>query len=232
MAKLNEFISQVKTTGLSRTNRFSVYMNPPPSIAASGYTNKFTQSFSNLKQILLFCDSVQLPGINLSTIQNRTFGEFRDVPYEKIYGDLNLTFYVDTDMYVKNFFDAWVASIQHPITRTFAYYKSYITDMTVVVEDLQDEETYAVTLYECYPKTISAVQLDNASKDVMKLQVTMNFKNWIPSEIFRTAEATSKGVMSGGNINAGLPMEYINNFVEFQSDWGDEIDNAINDIFL
>jgi hypothetical protein len=71
---INQFISHIKSGGLARTNRYAVMFTPPAGINPG-----------NLQKILLFCDQIQLPGTNYSTTQNRMFGEFREVPYEKIY---------------------------------------------------------------------------------------------------------------------------------------------------
>ena len=38
-----------------------------------------------------------------------------------------------------------------------------------------------MTLFECYPKTISSIQMDYAAKDVMKISIGMQYKNWIAS---------------------------------------------------
>lgn len=204
--KLNEFIAQVKNYGMARNNRFSVIMNPPATITR----------FSGLRQILLYCDQIQLPGLNLATTQNRSYGEFREVPYEKLYGDIQMSFYVDTNLYVKTFFDEWMASIQDPYTRTFEYYNRYITDMEIRVEDLQNSSVYIVTAYECYPKTVSPIQMDYANKDVMKLQVTMQYKYWRSES--NNVELTEQNI----ERNELVPESYYNNFNQFQRDW----DNA------
>lgn len=206
--KLNEFISQVKNFGMARTNRYSVILSPPQKVT----------SFSGLRQILLYCDQVQLPGINLATTQNRTFGEFREVPYEKLYGDIQMSFYVDTNLYVKSFFDEWFNLIQSPNSRTFQYYNDYIADMEIRVEDLQNEAVYLVNAYECYPKTVSPIQMDYAGKDVMKLQVTMQYKYW-------TSE--SNGIALGevpqrqfdAEDNFLIPESYRNDLQKYQEDW-------------
>jgi hypothetical protein len=166
---LQNFIAEVKAGGLARTNRYKVYFDPP--------FNK------GIQKTLLYCDQIQLPSVNLSTIQNRTFGEFREVPYEKLFGDISISFYVDKDMEVKYLFDEWMGYIQDPINRTFNYYNNYTSDMSIEVQDLMDNSTYIVVLYECYPKTIGAVQLDYASKDIMKLSVTMQYKYFRTSVI-------------------------------------------------
>lgn len=200
MSKLNEFIAQVKDVGISRTNRYSVVMAPPQ--------NNWMGEFSNLRDILLFCDQVQLPGVSFATIQNRSFGEFREVPYEKLFNEISMSFYVDQNLYVKSFFDAWVNSIQNPNTRTFAYYKSYITQMTINVEDVQDNVRYKIVAHECYPKTVSPIQLDYASKDIMRLQVSMMYKYWT------TIESTP--IQYDVPINNLIPEAYMNDFKEFQ----------------
>jgi hypothetical protein len=176
--KINQFISEVKTGALARTNRFAVEMTPPGGINPG-----------NLRRILLFCDSVQLPGINYSTVQNRTFGEFREVPYEKLYEPINLTFYVDNDLIVKKMFDDWMSLISNPDRRTFEYYKNYIAPKFVIeVQDINDKTRYQVELFEAYPKNVNAVSLDNASKDVMKLTVNMQYKYWKQKEISQLAD--------------------------------------------
>lgn len=176
---IERFIAEVKTNSLARTNRFAVLFNPPSGVSPS-----------DLDSILLFCDTVQIPGVNYSTVQNRTFGEFREVPYEKLFEAINMTFYVDVNMRVKTLFDNWVNVIQHPQTRAFNYYSEYISDMVIEVQDTLNNTRYEIELRECYPKTISAIQLDNAGKDLMKLNVTMQYKYWFatPKVVLESAE--------------------------------------------
>ena len=161
---IDRFIAQVKGFGLSRTNRYTVRFTPPVSV------------FQDMSSLLLLCDQVNLPGLSYSTTQNRIYGEFREVPYEKLYENLTFSFYVDKRMEVKAIFDRWMEYIQHPLRRTFNYYDSYIVPLTITVQDLNEKTQYTVDVFECYPKQISTIQLDSASKDVMKLQVSMQYK--------------------------------------------------------
>ena len=102
-----------------------------------------------LQNVLLFCDQVQLPGANYSTVQNRTFGEFREVPYEKLYDNITMSFFVDTNMEVKKLFDQWQNQISNPITRTYNYYNNYARNMVIEVQDINDNTRYSVCLWEC-----------------------------------------------------------------------------------
>lgn len=168
--KLKDFIANVKTGGLMKTSRYSVLMQTPTSIQG--------KQKADIRKVLLFCSDIQLPGLNITTAQNRTFGEVREAPYDRIYDNVNLTFYVDQNMDVKEYFDAWINSIQNPQTRKFEYYKNYITEMYIQVEDARDDSRYLVILHEAYPKGLSPIQLGYDNKEVMKLQVSMNYRNW------------------------------------------------------
>lgn len=194
---IQNFVAQVKSGGIARTNRYAVSITPPISLQSGP-----------LQNILLFCDQVQLPGANYSTVQNRTFGEFREVPYEKLYDSLTMSFYVDTDMKVKQLFDNWLNIISSPETRTYNYYNNYISKIVVEVQDINDKKRYQMTLEECYPKNIGTIQLDYASKDVMKLTVQMQYKYWSATPV---SDLPNDQVISTNLID-----KFTNNFTGFQ----------------
>jgi hypothetical protein len=205
---LNNFISEIKQNALARSNRYAVLFTPPAGVDPSA-----------LQRVLLFCDQVQLPGVNYSTIQNRTFGEFREVPYEKLFDNVNMSFYVDNDMQVKHLFDNWIDSIQDPITRTFNYYNKYTSNMVIEVQDINDKTRYQVTLWECYPKNLGAIQLDYASKDVMKMTVTMQYKYWTSS--------TVETLPDDQKIPTSLIDKFSKNFNQFQQ----QLNSVLGDKF-
>lgn len=173
MAMLNEFTALIKSTGLMRNARYSIEMPSPNTIQ---YGTRWANV--DIKNIMLLCDQIQVPGLNYTTTANLTYGETREVPYTRMYDNINMSLYVDNNMMTKNYFDDWLFSIQNPVTRTFSYYRDYITEATINVEDLNDMTSYSVTLHECYPKSVTAIQLDYASKEVMKLNITLAYKYW------------------------------------------------------
>lgn len=166
MASLTEFISQVKTQGLARANRFSVFI-PFPIV-----------SNVDARSVLIMCDQVSLPGVNLTTVQQKFWGEVRDFPTEAVFENVTFSFYVDTNMGVKTMFEEWLATIRNPRTRAFNYYANYVTNIEINVHPINsdDDVVHQVTLYEAYPQTLNAVQLDYGSKEVMKYTVSMNYK--------------------------------------------------------
>jgi hypothetical protein len=216
--KLNQFISQVQQIGIARANRYNVIITPPQKLPSLGNLG--------LSNMLLFCDQVQIPGINISTIQNRTFGEFREVPYEKLFGDIQLSFYVDNNLTVKGFFDDWVNLIQNPASRTFEYYNNYISTMQIEVEDTQNRIRHRTNVYEAYPKTISAIQLDYSNKDIMKLQVTMQYKYWTTETLEVYDEPSSKPIVPTPSQttekNNLVPESYYNDFTNFQTKFNEQ----------
>ncbi len=212
---LKDFIAEVKSGGLARTSRFSVEFTPPKVVQSR------SSSSQALRTILLYCDSAQLPGLSYSTTQSRTFGEFRELPYEKLYENVNFTFYVDTNMEVKKLFDSWMNGIQSPVTKTFNYYNDYTTRINIDVYDIVENKRYGIELNEAYPKSLGAITLDYSSKDFMKMSVSMMYRNYTTVEyagVKRTSPFESRELFS---INGKLPSAYFNNFNAYQGKFND-----------
>jgi len=176
---LSDFIALVKRNGIARTNRFTVNITPPAVLSL------YPPEGQSLRDMTLLCDATQLPGINISTTQARIFGEFREMPYEKLYDQLTLSFYVDSNLNIKKFFDDWQNSIQKTDVngnRTMEYYDRYTSIIQIGVQDVSEELIYTCTLYEAYPKTVNAIALDYSSKEAMKLSVSFIYKYWANKE--------------------------------------------------
>lgn len=216
MSKLNEFISNVKM-GMAKTSFFTVQLTLPTAL------NNYEPAKSNMNKIILFCEQAQIPGISFSTNQVRSYGEFREIPYEKLYEPVQLSFYVDADMNVKKLFDSWIDLVQNTTTRDFNYPNQYTTDkIDIIVQDSMDAPKYTVSLNKAYPKTIAPIQLDYNSKDIMKMQVTMVYQYAKVSQVY-SPQTQQMASMIGVNqfINNGgdsytIPDAYFNNFDEFQ----------------
>jgi hypothetical protein len=193
-----DFIAEIKTKGIARTNRFTVDFTPPKAMP------------EQTKRMLLFCEKASLPGINFATTANRSYGETREVVYDRMYDPVTLTFHVDRAMTVKDIFDQWSQHIVNPLDRTVGWYSNYVTPMTIRIQDLEDKTTYLVALYEAYPKSVSAISLDSQNNtDTMRLDVTFQYKYWYASTIqqdpYTKLEKTSGGFQG-----------YLDNFTGFQ----------------
>lgn len=172
--KISEFTAAISNAnGLARTNRYIVNIPIPLVIKAS-------KNRQDIEMMQLFCDQCQIPGLSVNTLQNRSFGEIREVPYEFNYDPVTFSFLVDSSMVIKGIMDDWIKSIQGGLSRTYNYYDDYICpELTITVQDLQDNNTYNVVLYEAYPKSVNTIQLDYSSKDIMRVSVSMMYKYWM-----------------------------------------------------
>jgi hypothetical protein len=191
---LNDFISKVKQDGLARTNRYTVLF--------TGFTT------NRARDAMMMCDQVQLPGTNFNTADMRTYGETRKAPYERLYEDVNMSFYVDTPMTVKTFFDDWMTWIQDPGTRNFNYYEDYTCDIVIEVQDLKNQSRYGVKLHEAFPKSIGAIQMDYAGKDVMKLSVNFAYKYYTVGQMAVENTDHADGGFSPYNFMGDSPSTY------------------------
>lgn len=187
---LDAFIGEVRK-GLSRTNRYEVTI-PFPNTDASGS-----------RLVSLFCEATNLPGMNIATSPQRIFGEIRQVPYERMFDPVNLSLYVDGDMEVKAAFERWIHLIFNQTNRTINYYNNYVRDVQIVVKDVEDKSAYTLTLKEAYPKAIQTIQLAAESKEVMKIQVQLEYKYWTSSLSDNVnAQPTSGSAVSQQDPNA------------------------------
>lgn len=161
-AALSEFISKVKTEGL---------------LTGTHYFIRFGRE--NSRDVMMMCDSFNLPGLSNSTTDVRIFGENREVPYMPLYPSLDLSFILDRKMAIKSFFDAWSNEVINQNTRNVGYYKDYAsTDLDLIITDKEGKAIYCVRVYEAYPKAIQDIRFGFDVKDIIRLNVTLAFKYW------------------------------------------------------
>jgi hypothetical protein len=225
MATLNEFLGSVRGEGLMRTNRFAVYFSLP----AAMNTNLGS---TNLRKVLLYCDQVKVPGLTFATAEAKTYGEVREMPYQRIFENIEMSFYVDNSMSVKLLFDNWLSAVINPGSRTLNYYNDYISDINISIFDINENARYTVTAFQCYPKTVSAIQMDYAGKDTMKLTVTFVSKYWQSGQVQSPVGVSQntpsslggifgQGISAIGSILGGspqpIPNTYFTNFNSYQT---------------
>jgi len=193
-----DFIAEIKQKGIARNNRFTVEFTPPRT------------SNEDKRRLFLFCTKATLPGINYATAQNRTYGESREVVYDRMFDPITLSFHVDRKMVVKDVFDEWTKLIINPVNRNVGWYNDYTTPLSIRVQDLEDRTTYIVQLAEAFPKTVGVVDLDASNNaETMKLDVTFQYKYWLATPI--TVDSTTGLEKSAGGLN-----KYLNDFQGFQ----------------
>lgn len=216
MASLTEFKSNLNQ-GLAKSSHFMTRINLPSSL-----TN-VDPVYSNMNKIILFCNQAQLPGISFNSNPIRTYGEVREVPYEKMYAPVSLNFYVDLKMHVKLLFDMWTNAIQDSVTRDFNWPNTYTTKLEILLYDSAHQKRYMSELHGCYPKSVQAIQLDYSSKDVMRLSVDMVYQYAVNTQVDVSSPAQSVSFSEEKIINdydygfKNIPSSYYADFGGFQN---------------
>lgn len=202
--RTSDIVAQM-APGLAKTSRFAIQVRPPSYVMENLGTGN-----TNLQKVLLFCDTVMIPGLTVNTNPTRTYGEVREMPNEFNYEPITATFYVDADMYVKKLFDNWILGIQDGDSRSFRYYNQYTADtMDIIVQDTKERNRYAVQLHEVYPKAVDSVILDTANTQIMKLSVTFQYKYW------RSTKESLGVVTKNINKSGGFGLSSIQGFFDY-----------------
>ena len=175
MFKYSEFLSAVKEDGLSQQNRFFISLSQPSLAGTSG--SLFNGGSSAALKLHMFCNAVQVPGVSIISTPMRTIGEEFNAPYDRSFSPASLSFHVDHDMIIRQFFEDWVNTIQNPTTRALGYYKDYVApDLSIYVLDKNDAITYIMVLYEVMPKSIGDLHISNDMHGTMLMDVSLDYK--------------------------------------------------------
>ena len=164
-SSLSNFIARVKKNGLLQASHFYIVI---PNFAQKG----------DSRDLLMFCDTADLPGINLMTTEIRQFGELTTLPHAPMYQPIQLSFICDQTMAVKTSLLAWLNSVFDRENRFFNYYEQYTKNVEIYITDKNGRDVYKVTLNEAYPTAIGNIQLDYANEQIIKIPVTIAYKWW------------------------------------------------------
>lgn len=171
---LKEFRARVETQGLAKPTRFEVEIPCPRAL-----TSVFGRT--ELETINLFCEAASLPPQILGLKAQRLYGPTIYKPFGVEYGGegIPLTFYADRRMNVKAFFDAWVSKIVDPI-QYFVYYRDeYAVDMNIYQLDDQNNVTYGVKIFDCFPRSVTLMELNSGNQNqVHKVNVNFAYRRW------------------------------------------------------
>ena len=177
-----------KRGGLAPGNRFAVYMPlplisfDPQELIAKAFNkgnaggNNF---FNDPRDVSILCDSVTMPGRQISTndVVNNMLAI--KMPYNYINDDVTMSFHITNDHYMKKFFDNWMDKIIDRKTMTMKYRSSYATDIIIQQLDQRDVPVYTCTLKNAFPITMASYDLNNSSENqFQKITMTFAYEDW------------------------------------------------------
>jgi len=121
------------------------------------------------------CFQAQIPGHNIATT-DKDIG-FRSIAYQKIFSDVILGFYVDTDLNQLKFWQDWIDTIINKRTNHHNYYNHYVGTVKVTQQNRSGVDVATWTLHDAYPKQVDPIQLDYGTNDaVMTCNATITYR--------------------------------------------------------
>lgn len=168
---LDEFRSKIAATGIARPNRFQVIL---PELGNGASLPS------------LFCESSSLPPLSVLTRTQRIQGPVHHRASNLDYGGggIAMTFFVDSNMDVKKYFDTWVHTTVNQGSFTVNYYDDYAKPISIYQLDERDNEKYQIDLIGAFPVALSVMELNQGSNDMAhRLTVTFAYRYWSSDSI-------------------------------------------------
>jgi hypothetical protein len=136
------------------------------------------------------CITCSLPGKMLTAIERNTYGPARKIATGALYTDVVFSFIIGDDAEELNYFHGWMNTISNNTSiadnplHNVAYYDNYVTSTFITQFNKFGEVSRKIKLEESYPINIEAVPMGwEMSNDIMKVDVTMAYRNWITVQI-------------------------------------------------
>tara|TARA_R110001606_G_scaffold126840_1_gene260678 strand:+ start:5052 stop:5735 length:684 start_codon:yes stop_codon:yes gene_type:complete len=206
---IDQFKSTIsKRRGLAAPNRFAVTMTAPTatvntdllSVAKAGITNNLNHIVNDPRDINILCQSCSMPGRAITTNEYDPQGiKPIKYPVSIIEEDVEFTFLLTNDYYVKKFFDKWMASIidYDGGTGLCSYASEYRTDVFIQQFDKNNLPVYGVRLIDAYPTSVNSVELSNESTDaVTSVSVNMTYRKFVTEGALKSLVNSTKNRFS------------------------------------
>ena len=236
MGRFQSYINEGE--GFARKARYYVEFQLPkgvtPSVALGDFDtvdtsgNEELQGFSsngqnrsvqiaNAKRVQAFCSAISMPDRDVQTKEIRHNGPARKFVYDFKSADITATFYADKFLRERSYFELWQQSAFSTQTFNYNYYDNYVSPINIfqlgnyASRQERDDVTYAVQLFDCYPKTIGPVSYSHDTNTVQTFDVTFTFRYWINYFIDKAgaveigqSEFNSPTVKRAGGVFGGL----------------------------
>ena len=176
------FQSELNQRGLAKTSHYDVDFTGMAS-------RPWTAGIENITHgLMLRCDAAELPGRSVATLPARTYGPLRKIAYDQVYSDMTLSFIASQNLRERVLFEKWhefILGIADGInasernTYNVQYYKDYTVDLEIrQYQDSGEVESYACKVFEAYPISMSAQQLQWGEDAFHRIQVTFAYHHW------------------------------------------------------
>ena len=199
---LQNFMQAVgKSGGISASNLYEFSFQPTDKLIEF-YKNNLEESLLNLTSngdkinLQLLCNEIQLPGVTYSAFDIKSIhkGITQKMATNKVYNELDVSFFLDGTSLPLRFFRGWQDFVQNGVIasprgyydedqdykRAFAsnYYEDYACDMLIqklekynTKEDEDYRTAWEARLVKAYPYTVSSVPYSAGPAQLVKVTV-------------------------------------------------------------
>jgi len=198
-----------RITNLAQTSVYQIKIQPPPGVFQ--FLKEFGREFDYIREgenLEILCESAMLPGSAAAThdVTNDYAGVSEKMVYRRMYdGNMDLTFLVDHDYNVIEFFDGWIdyttgvgrnGSRNMYKSRYANYRMSYPNDyrsemyLTKFEKDVSSPNSRTIannaeplqlqyTLVGAYPESITSMPVSYGASDLLRCTVTINYMRYV-----------------------------------------------------
>ena len=193
----NFIASMGKAKGFARTSKYAVVITPPTNLGRLIDEAETSESISLTdenqlldmrsmasqvgRQLNLHCNSVSLPGHDLQAqdMQHGSAPGRQMVTSHDYQGTIAATFYLDSHLRERHFFEKWQKMAVNTNTHKANYYDDYIGSMEIFQLDGNGEITYGIKATEVYPTTIAGIEYAYANTNQIATQaVQFQYRQW------------------------------------------------------
>ena len=167
---LTKFNERLQTVGLAHPNKYRIHFTGQGPSRAGKWDDA----------IGLMCESIEFPGRNfMSNPDALRYGPPREAISGVTYAPITATFICSAEMFEKRWFEIWQEQSMDFNTWEPNYYKDYIGDLKIFQLDRDNAATYVISLFEVYPKTITAQSLGAGTNDSYHtVSVELMYHHW------------------------------------------------------
>ena len=148
-----------------------------------------------------YVDSVDMPGRNLDTVDLKIYGPKRQIVNGHSFsGEITMSVYCDKYLRQRSFFEMWQKAAFDQGSNNVHFYDEYTGGLRIYQLGAfagnadRDRIAYGVELFECFPKTISAVSYSHGDNDtIQKISVVLAYRNWINITMDENGSYTTGG---------------------------------------
>ena len=146
------------------------------SIPTPGYL--LTNMGEKLEALTFYAETCSIPGRDMSNLEFKEYGETRSLGLVHTHNGIEISYFCSEDLRERYFFEQWQEVIFDSRTKRHSYYDDYIARIEITKFDKDFNEKAVYRLSECYPTNVGGLELQSGPGEVLRQNVTFNFRNY------------------------------------------------------